>query len=367
MFIDALLGPERDDSPPEAHDDEPLDAYSRAVTGVAERLGPSVANLRVSRRVRGGRVVAAAEGGSGVVVTPDGFLLTSAHVVAAASGGIRASFVDGRECVVSVVGTDPLSDMAVLRVEGSQTWCPPSLATRSDCVGQLVVAIGNPHGFESSATPTSFTGRCHRHKRAEGRIAENGQPGDRRRNNPATRRARRGRVAAAQHRRRRSRPRTGGADQRHNAEDHRRAHDGWPRPPLVSRHRLRRAPSAQARARARARAVRRGRRGGRGQPGRHGRRSAGVTSSSSSTACPSNASDDPQRLMVGELIRRSVKVTPLCAKAEPSPSSSSRSSQSSRPSAGRCCSCSRSSNTRQRKRNRESPEDSERVHREAER
>ena len=150
-FIDALLGPERDDGPPpQAPDDEPLDAYSRAVTGVAERLGPSVANLRVSRRVRGGRVVAG--GGSGVVVTPDGFLLTSAHVVAAASGGIRASFVDGRECVVSVVGTDPLSDMAVLRVEGSDL-VPAELGDAERLrVGQLVVAIGNPHGFESSVT-----------------------------------------------------------------------------------------------------------------------------------------------------------------------------------------------------------------------
>ncbi len=150
-FIGSPLGPERDDRPPpEAHDDEPLDAYSRAVTGVAERLGPSVANLRVSRRVRGGRVVAG--GGSGVVVTPDGFLLTSAHVVAAASGGIRASFVDGRECVVSVVGTDPLSDMAVLRVEGSDL-VPAELGDAERLrVGQLVVAIGNPHGFESSVT-----------------------------------------------------------------------------------------------------------------------------------------------------------------------------------------------------------------------
>ena len=151
-FIDALPGPERDDGPPpEAHDDEPLDAYSRAVTGVAERLGPSVANLRVSRRVRGGRVVAG--GGSGVVVTPDGFLLTSAHVVAAADGGIRASFVDGRECVISVVGTDPLSDLAVLRVVEGSDLVPAELGDAERLrVGQLVVAIGNPHGFESSVT-----------------------------------------------------------------------------------------------------------------------------------------------------------------------------------------------------------------------
>src|SRR6476646_9658650 len=79
-------------SPPS--DDEALDAYSQAVTTVAERLSPSVANLRVSRRVRGGRVLDG--GGSGVVITPDGFTLTSAHVVARTEGRGRASFVDGR-------------------------------------------------------------------------------------------------------------------------------------------------------------------------------------------------------------------------------------------------------------------------------
>ena len=150
-FIDALLGPERHDGPsPDSHDEEPLDAYSRVVTGAAERLGPSVANLRVSRRVRGGRV--AAGGGSGVVVTPDGFMLTSAHVVAAADGGIRASFVDGRECVVNVVGTDPLSDLAVLRADGSDFASGELGDAERLRVGQLVVAIGNPHGFESSVT-----------------------------------------------------------------------------------------------------------------------------------------------------------------------------------------------------------------------
>jgi serine protease Do len=150
-FIDALLGPERpDSSTPEPPDDEPLDAYSRAVIAVAERLGPSVGNLRVSRRVRGGRVLAG--GGSGVVVTPDGFMLTSAHVVAAADGGIRASFVDGRECGVTVVGTDPLSDLAVLRADGTD-FSPGELGDAERLrVGQLVVAIGNPHGFESSIT-----------------------------------------------------------------------------------------------------------------------------------------------------------------------------------------------------------------------
>src|SRR5437016_14054440 len=100
--------------PPPFSDDEALDAYSAAVTFVAEQLSPSVANLRVSRRVRGGRLLDG--GGSGVVVTADGFMLTSAHVVARTDGRGLASFADGRELEFEVVGADPLSDLAVLRV-----------------------------------------------------------------------------------------------------------------------------------------------------------------------------------------------------------------------------------------------------------
>src|SRR5512134_3478460 len=96
----------------EVGEEEALDAYSQAVVTIAERLSPSVANLRVLRRVRGGR--RAVGGGSGVVITPDGFMLTSAHVVAASDGRVEASFVDGREMTAEVVGADPLSDLAVL-------------------------------------------------------------------------------------------------------------------------------------------------------------------------------------------------------------------------------------------------------------
>ena len=135
-------------SPPS--DEEALDAYSQAVTTVAERLSPSVANLRVSRRVRGGRVLDG--GGSGVVITPDGFTLTSAHVVARTEGRGRASFVDGRELEFEVVGSDPLSDLAVLRVDGRYL-VPAELGDAERLrVGQLVVAIGNPHGFTGSVT-----------------------------------------------------------------------------------------------------------------------------------------------------------------------------------------------------------------------
>jgi serine protease Do len=138
-------------SPPaEVSEDEALDAYSRAVTSVAERLAPSVANLRVSRRVRGGRIHDG--GGSAVVITPDGFTLTSAHVVARTEGRGRASFVDGRELDFEVVGSDPLSDLAVLRVDGRDL-VPAELGDADRLrVGQLVVAIGNPHGFTGSVT-----------------------------------------------------------------------------------------------------------------------------------------------------------------------------------------------------------------------
>jgi S1-C subfamily serine protease len=137
------------DGTPPPSDGEALDAYSRVVTSVAERLIPSVASLRVSRRVRGGM---RAEGaGSAVVITPDGFLLTSAHVVQGSSGG-SASFVDGREAEWQVVGTDPLSDLAVIRVNASDL--PPAELGDADRlrVGQLVVAIGNPMGFTGSVT-----------------------------------------------------------------------------------------------------------------------------------------------------------------------------------------------------------------------
>lgn len=130
---------------------EALDAYSRTVVGVAERVGPSVANLRVLRRTRAGSVPVGA--GSGVVLTPDGFLLTSAHVVAGRRRRRgRAQFIDGGEVGFEVAGSDPLSDLAVLRADASDL-APAQLGEADELrVGQLVVAIGNPHGFAGSVT-----------------------------------------------------------------------------------------------------------------------------------------------------------------------------------------------------------------------
>jgi serine protease Do len=140
-FINSIF-----DTPDE---DEALDAYSRAVIDVAEKLTPSVANLRVSRRVRGGRRLDG--GGSAVVITPDGFMLTSAHVIERTDGG-RASFVDGRELGFEVVGSDPHSDLALLRADARDLRGAELGDAERLRVGQLVVAIGNPHGFAGSVT-----------------------------------------------------------------------------------------------------------------------------------------------------------------------------------------------------------------------
>jgi serine protease Do len=175
-FVDALLGPDRPGAARDEHaeDDEALDAYSRVVSTVARRLTPSVANLRVRRRGRSGR--SQDGGGSGVVVTPDGYMLTSAHVVASATRNIAASFADGREVSAEVVGADPLSDLAVLRADGSDLVAAELGDAERLRVGQLVVAIGNPYGFDSSVTAgvVSHLGRLlPTRSRAAGRIVEN--------------------------------------------------------------------------------------------------------------------------------------------------------------------------------------------------
>lgn len=132
---------------------EALDAYSATVTAVAERVLPAVASLRIrrgSRSFEGGA-------GSGVVITPDGFLVTSAHVVAQA-GAASASFIDGTEYELDVVGADPLSDLAVARARAATL--EPILIGNADRlrVGQLVVAIGNPMGFSGSVTSGVVSG-----------------------------------------------------------------------------------------------------------------------------------------------------------------------------------------------------------------
>src|SRR6204780_3613554 len=132
---------------------EPLDAYSTIVAGVAERLTPKVASVRVPRR-------AGESLGSAVVFTADGFLLTNAHVVGQAAGG-AAAFSDGTTAPFQVVGADPLSDLAVLRSTGDVP-APAELGEADEfVVGQLVLAVGNPLGLAGtvSAGVVSALGR----------------------------------------------------------------------------------------------------------------------------------------------------------------------------------------------------------------
>lgn len=130
--------------------DPPLDAYSAVVTRVAAQVLPSVASLTV-RTPRG------AAAGSASVITADGVLLTSAHVVAGAER-VDAAFADGTEVRAVVVGRDPLSDLAVLRAEEP---VPPPVALGDAAtlrVGQLVVALGNPLGLAGSVTAGIVSG-----------------------------------------------------------------------------------------------------------------------------------------------------------------------------------------------------------------
>src|SRR6202171_6278851 len=128
-----------------------LDAYSTTVISVAERVLPSVASLRVGRAGRGGGA------GSAVVITPDGYLVTSAHVVAQ-GGKASASFLDGTEYDVEVVGADPLSDLAVARALAATLEAVPIGDADKLRVGQLVVAVGNPMGFSGSVTSGVVSG-----------------------------------------------------------------------------------------------------------------------------------------------------------------------------------------------------------------
>ena len=146
----------------------PLDAYSQIVSGVAGRLTPKVASLRVPRQ--GGRGGTGESLGSGVVFTGDGFLLTNAHVVGQANSG-TAAFSDGTSVPFRVVGADPLSDLAVLRANG-ETPAPAELGEADRLVvGQLVVAVGNPLGLAGSVT-AGVVSALGRSLPARGRVIE---------------------------------------------------------------------------------------------------------------------------------------------------------------------------------------------------
>lgn len=158
-------------------DDEPLDAYSRAVVRVAEQVGPAVVNIHAVHRAtaqtpHGPKPYEASGSGSGVIIAPDGYTLTNSHVVHGATR-LEAALADGRTLPAHVVGDDPTTDLAVIRIDASGLPTAPLGNSDRLRVGQMVIAIGNPLGFQATVTAgvVSAVGRSLRGQ--SGRLIEN--------------------------------------------------------------------------------------------------------------------------------------------------------------------------------------------------
>jgi S1-C subfamily serine protease len=128
-----------------------LDAYSNAVVAAVDRVGPSVVHVDISGHSHRPRDEKRRGSGSGFVFTPDGLILTNSHVVSAARA-IQVSFADGTSAQADLVGDDPDTDLALLRIDGNHLASAVLGSSRRLRVGQLVVAIGNPYGYQHSVT-----------------------------------------------------------------------------------------------------------------------------------------------------------------------------------------------------------------------
>jgi S1-C subfamily serine protease len=157
------------DSLPVVEETEVLDAYSRAVVAVAEAVGPTVVSIAVGPRGGG---EAALSVGSGVIITPDGYALTNSHVVRDA-GRLEVALTDGRRLAATLVGDDPATDLAVVRVAAAGLPAAQLGQSATLRVGQLVIAIGNPLGFQSTVSAGVISALARSLRSATGRLIEN--------------------------------------------------------------------------------------------------------------------------------------------------------------------------------------------------
>jgi S1-C subfamily serine protease len=146
-----------------------LDGYSRTVVAVVERVGPAVVSVHIGRARHGGIVNAG--GGSGVIVTPDGYLLTNQHVVQGAAR-VEISLIDGDSVDAQVIAEDASTDLAVLRAHASSLPAAGLHSSQGLRVGQLVVAIGNPFGFEATVSAGVLSAHGRTLRASDGRLIE---------------------------------------------------------------------------------------------------------------------------------------------------------------------------------------------------
>ena len=156
---------------PTTNDDQLLDSYSKTVSGVVEKVGPTVVNIRTHLNGHAGGNGSGGTG-SGFVIAPDGFILTNSHVVHGAAR-LEVTLADGRQCDASVVGEDPETDLAVIRINASQLVHAHLGDSRTVRVGHIAVAIGSPFGFHQTVTAgvVSALGRSMRSR--SGRLIDN--------------------------------------------------------------------------------------------------------------------------------------------------------------------------------------------------